>query len=59
MAHSGRVRNLHVAKLLKDEASTATIALRSPPKGRSTRLVAWNDYLARVHADDQSNQDES
>ncbi len=45
-------------KLLQEEDSTDD----SPPPPTledDPRLAAWNDYLARVHADDQSNQDES
>ena len=45
-------------KLLKDEDSTDDSPL-PPTLEDDPRLVAWNDYLARVHADDQSNQDES
>jgi hypothetical protein len=51
-------------KLLKEErlsdaranaGATATAAVIDD----DPRLAAWNDYLARVHSNDQSNQNES
>ncbi len=45
-------------KLLKEELS---IDQPSPPPAVADdpRLVAWNEYLARVHSTDQSDQHES
>jgi hypothetical protein len=45
-------------KLLKDETSSEAT---TTPKviDDDPRLVAWNDYLAQVHSNDQSNQHES
>lgn len=45
-------------KLLKEQRSsnaTSTPAVIDD----DPRLAAWNDYLAQVHSNDQSNQDES
>jgi hypothetical protein len=45
-------------KLLREETLSETT---SAPKviDDDPRLVAWNDYLAQVHSNDQSNQLES
>ena len=45
-------------KLLKEERSPDATS-PSPAVDDDPRLVAWNEYLAQVHSQDQSNQDQS
>jgi hypothetical protein len=42
-------------KLLRDEEPRPSIDAR-PIEDDDPQLVAWNDYLAQVHRDDQSDQ---